>query len=83
MGADEAVIVGDNLGPVTVVQFQKKNLTISKRSDDGKSITVTGLVAAGATAVAKTQDIDLLTQTGKLGTIKLEVVSSKVETVPK
>jgi hypothetical protein len=83
VGADEAVIVGDNLGPVTVVQFQKKNLTISKRSDDGKSITVTGLVAAGATAVAKTQDIDLLTQTGKLGTIKLEVVSSKVETVPK
>jgi hypothetical protein len=83
IGADEAVIVGDNLKSVSKVQFQKKDLTISKRSDDGKSITVTGLASAGATAVAKTQDIDVLTQTGKLATIKLEVVSSKVETVAK
>jgi hypothetical protein len=83
IGADEAVIVGDNLKSVSKVQFQKKDLTISKRSDDGKSITVTGLASAGATAVAKTQDIDVLTPTGKLGTIKLEVVSSKVETVAK
>jgi hypothetical protein len=83
VGADEAVIVGDNLKPVSKVQFQKKDLTISKRSDDGKSITITGLASAGATAVAKTQDIDLLTSTGKLATIKLEVVNNKVETVAK
>lgn len=83
IGADEAVIVGDDLKSVSKVQFQKRDLIISKRSDDGKSITVTGLASVGATAVAKTQDIDLLTATGKLATIKLEVVSSKIETVAK
>ena len=51
-------------------------------SADGKSITVKGLVAAGVTAAAKTQDIDLLSATGKT-TIKLEVVNSKVETIAK
>jgi hypothetical protein len=81
VGADQAVIVGDNLTPVKQVQFQKKNLTISKRDD--KSITLTGLVAAGVTAVAKTQDIDLVTDAPKPTTIKLEVVNSKVETVTK
>jgi hypothetical protein len=66
---------------VKQVQFQKKNLTISKRDD--KSVTLTGLVAAGATAVAKTQDIDLITDAPKPTTIKLEVVNSKIETVTK
>ena len=82
VGADEAVIVGDGLGTISKVQFQKKDLTVVK-SGDGKSITVTGLAAAGATTTARTVDIDLLPATGKATTIKLEVVSSKIETVAK
>lgn len=82
VGADEAIIVGDNLKAISNIQFQKKDLVIS-RSGDGKSITLKGLVAAGVTATAKTQDIDLIMTTGKPVTIKLEVVSSKVETVAK
>jgi hypothetical protein len=82
VGADEAVIVGDGLSTISKVQYQKKDLTIVK-SGDGKSITIKGLAAAGATASARTVDIDLLPATGKATTIKLEVVSSKVETVAK
>jgi hypothetical protein len=82
VGADEAVIVGDGLSTISKVQYQKKDLTIVK-SGDGKSITIKGLIAAGVTASARTVDIDLLPATGKATTIKLEVVSSKVETVAK
>jgi hypothetical protein len=81
VGADEATIVGDEVSKIAHVFFQKVELKAAK-SGDGKSIKITGLAAAGATAVAKTQDIDLVTASGKT-TIKLEVVNSKIETVVK
>ena len=80
VGADEAMIIGDGLNTISKAQYQKKDLTIVK-SGDGKSITIKGLAAVGATASARTVDIDLLPATGKPTTIKLDVVSSKVETV--
>lgn len=79
VGADEATITGDDLSKIAHVFFGKTELN---KSSDGKSMKVTGLVASGATAVAKTQDIDLVTASGKV-TIKLEVVNSKIESVPK
>jgi hypothetical protein len=82
VGADEAVIVGDGLTADTTVSFQKQPLT-AKLSADGKSLKIAGLAAAGATAAAKTQDIDVKTGTSKPVTIKLEVVNTKVETVQK
>jgi hypothetical protein len=82
VGADDAVIVGDGLNTISKVQYQKKDLTVVK-SGDGKSITIKGLTAVGATGSARTVDIDLVPAAGKATTIKLEVVSSKVETVTK
>jgi hypothetical protein len=79
VGADEAVIVGDDLAKVTHVLFQKKELA---KALEGKSLRIKGLNAAGATATPTTQNIDLVTDTGK-ATVKLEVVNSKVESVQK
>ena len=81
VGADEATIVGDDLSKIAHVFFQKVELKANK-SSEGKSIRITGLVAAGVTAGAKTQEIDLVTASGKT-TIKLEVVNSKIESVTK
>jgi hypothetical protein len=82
VGADEAVVIGDGLSSISKAQFQKKDLVVVK-SGEGKSIIVKGLAAAGATASARTVDIDLLPATGKATTIKLVVVNSKVETTSK
>ena len=82
VGADEAVVIGDGLGSIFKAQFQKKDLVVVK-SGDGKSITVKGLAAAGATASARTVDVDLIPAAGKATTIKLVVVNSKVETTSK
>jgi hypothetical protein len=63
------------------VIFQGRKLKMEK-SDDGKSVEIKGLVAAGLTLVAKTQELDLVMASSKV-TIKLEVVNSKIETVTK
>jgi hypothetical protein len=81
VGADEGTIVGDDVSKVAHIFFQKVELKATKAAD-GKSIKITGLAVAGATAIAKTVDIDLVTASGKT-TIKLEVVNSKIETVVK
>jgi hypothetical protein len=82
VGADQAVVVGDGLDKVQKVLFQKQELTNIEKSDDGKSLKIKGLAAAGVTAVATTQSIDLILASGKV-TVKLEVVTSKVENVTK
>jgi hypothetical protein len=82
VGADEAVVIGDGLSSISKAQFQKKDLVVVK-SGDGKPITLKGLAAAGATASARTVDIDLIPAAGKATTIKLVVVNSKVETTSK
>lgn len=79
VGVDDALIVGEDLSKVTQVLFQKKELD---KSMEGKALRIKGLAAAGATANAKTQNIDLVSPSGK-ATIKLEVVNSKVESVQK
>ncbi|MGZ4828049.1 MAG: hypothetical protein ACXV5R_00140 [Candidatus Angelobacter sp.] len=78
-GCGHALIVGDDLSKVTQVFFQKKELD---KSMEGKALRIKGLAAAGATASAKTQNIDLVSPRGKT-TIKLDVVNSKVESVQK
>ncbi len=79
VGADEAVVVGDDMAKVTKVLFQGKELN---KSLEGKSLRIKGLNAAGVTATASTQSIDLVSATGKV-TVKLEVVNSKIESVQK
>jgi hypothetical protein len=80
VGSDEAAIVGDNLNAITAVQFGAKPLTIGKRT--ANLIKLSGLAAAGASASAKTQDITLVSLAGS-SKIKLEVVTNKVEILPK
>jgi hypothetical protein len=62
------------------VMFGKASL-VADISD--KTIKLKGLAAAGVTAIAKSQDIDLIAKDGSKTTVKLEVVNSKVETVAK
>ena len=80
VGADEATITGDGLNTVTSVLFGKTALTITDRS--AKQIKIKGLAAAGATTVARTQDISLVSSSGTVK-VTLEVVNQKVETVAK
>ena len=80
VGADEATIVGDGLDTIEKVLFGKKELTISDKS--AKAIKLKGLAAAGVTAIARTQDISLVSATGTTR-ITLEVVNQKIETVAK
>jgi hypothetical protein len=82
VGADDATIIGDGLKDVVKIVALKQDLTNLELSDDGKSLKVKGLAAAGITAAAKTVDCDLVTKAGK-STIQMEVVSSKVESVQK
>lgn len=80
VGADEATINGDGLNTVTSVLFGKTALTITDKS--AKQIKIKGLAAAGATTVARTQDISLVSASGTVK-MTLEVVNEKVETVAK
>ena len=80
IGADEAVIVGDDLEKVDKVMFGKQQLRTEK---SGNSIKVKGLAGAGATAIAKTQEFTVVSTSGEKTVAQLEVVSSKVETVVK
>lgn len=81
VGADEAVIVGDNLADLVKVVALKQELTTFDRSADGKSVRVLGLAAAHITSTARTIDCDLVSKAGKT-TIQLEVVDKKIESIP-
>jgi hypothetical protein len=81
IGANEATIVGSKLDSVVSASFGGKALGISQKTPT--SLKISGLAAAGASAVAKTQSIVLLTQAGTPIEVPLEVVSSKVEVTPK
>ena len=80
-GADEATIKGDGLSALAVKVMFGKTPLVADISD--KTIKLKGLAAAGVTAIAKSQDIDLIAKDGSKTTVKLEVVNSKVETVAK
>jgi hypothetical protein len=80
VGSDEAAIVGENLTAITAVQFAGKPLTMGRRTPT--LIKLSGLAATGASAIAKTQDITLVSLAGS-SKIKLEVVTNKVEIMQK
>lgn len=83
VGADEATIVGDGVKDISKVVAQKIEFTNPELSSDGKSLRIRGLASTGITAIAKTVDCTLVPKSGKAKTIQLEIVSSKVESVPK
>jgi hypothetical protein len=80
VGADDATIVGVGLEAISAVLFRTKPLIIKKKT--GSVINLAGLAAAGATALARTVDVVLVSLSGTTK-IKLDVVNLKVETVQK
>jgi hypothetical protein len=79
VNADAAVFDSDGLTIKPVVSFNGKAL-IAEVAKDKKSVAVTGLAAAGATARATTITLDFAFGETKV-TAQLEVISARVETV--
>ncbi len=79
VGSDTATITGEGLDAIDKVLFGAKELKIVKQSP--KSLEIRGLAAAGATSSAATQDITLVLKRNE--TVKLEVVTARVETIGK
>lgn len=85
VGADEAVILGEGLKDVARVVFRSRPLDPSQvqPAEDGKSLRLIGLARLGLTSTAATQPIVLEFQAGAKATVNIEVITSKVETIPR
>ena len=81
VNGDAAVFDSDGLAELTGVMFDNKALAASVAKDK-KSVTVSGLRAAGATTAAGTVTLDFAFSETKVA-VKLEVVNARVETVAK
>jgi hypothetical protein len=79
VGVDQAVFDSEGLATLSAVSVNGKSLG-AKVAKDGKSVTVSGLIAAGATGSAGTVTVTFEFGETKV-TAKLEVVSARVETV--
>lgn len=85
VGSNEAVIIGDGLKDVTKVFFRKDQLdpVDVEVAEDGKSLRLKRLTRFGVTSTAATQALVLEFKSGARVTVNLEVVNSKIETVPR
>lgn len=85
VNSDEAAIVGDGLNDVAKVFFRKVQISPADIdiADDGKSLRLSGLRGLRVTSWASSQPIVLELKSGATIIVMLEVVDSKVETVPK
>jgi hypothetical protein len=81
INADEAVIEGDKMDELVSVKFRDLSIPFIP-AKSGKSVTLTRLRALGITETASTRTLDLKFKKGS-ASVKLEVVSSKVETIPR
>lgn len=84
VGTDELVVTGDTFDNLTSVTFNNGKTSISKVvSDNKKSVKIVGLVGKGVTSIAGEPELLFEYDAGKKVTLKLDVVSSKIETVPR
>ncbi|HZI19852.1 MAG TPA: hypothetical protein VEY09_14770 [Pyrinomonadaceae bacterium] len=81
VGADEAVIQGPGFADLVRVTFQGLDVPFRK-SPDGREVRLRRLWAVGATKTAAVRPLVLIYKDG-VSTVSLEVVDSKVETVPR
>jgi hypothetical protein len=81
VGADEASIVGENLDDIANVLFGNQKLKIAEQTPT--LIKLTGLAAAKVSAIPKTQEITLVPKFGSPTAIPLEIVTGKIEVIPK
>jgi hypothetical protein len=82
VGADQVLIKGPSLAHLQAIRYKGKKLRFDL-STDTSSVTVYGLRAAGVTRTAATRKLELVFTGGKKAPVNLEIVSGKVETVPK
>jgi hypothetical protein len=80
VGTDELVVTGDTFDNLKSVLFNK---TAISKVIGGKSVKLTGLVAARVTSIAGEPELQFEFDDGKKNTLKLDVVNSKIETVPR
>jgi hypothetical protein len=78
VGTDELIVTGDTFDNLKSVLYNK---TPINRVVDGKSVKLIGLVAARVTSIAGEPELQFEFDDGKKNTLKLDVVSSKIETV--
>jgi len=78
VGTDEIIVTGDTFDDLKSVTFNKKQLV---KVPNGKSVKIGGLVSAGVTTLAGEPELVFEFEDGKKNTLKLDVVSSKIETV--
>lgn len=85
VGSNEAVITGEGLKDVTKVFFRKNQFDAGdvEVAEDGKSLRLLRLTRFGITSTAATQPIVLEFKSGAKTTVNLEVINSKIETVPR
>lgn len=81
-GTDQLVVTGDTFNDLTSVTFNKAPIN-KVVSGNGKSVKIVGLVSKGVTSIAGEPELLFEYKDGKKITLKLDVVSSKVETVPR
>jgi hypothetical protein len=81
-GTDELVVTGDTFDNLTAVTFGKTPIN-KVISDNKKSVKIVGLVGKGVTSIAGEPELLFEYDAGKKITLKLDVVSSKIETVPR
>ena len=82
-GTDELVVTGDTFDNLTAVTFNGKTSINKVISDNKKSVKLVGLVGKGVTSIAGEPELLFEYDSGKKVTLKLDVVSSKIETVPR
>ncbi|HEX6716886.1 MAG TPA: hypothetical protein VF088_07235, partial [Pyrinomonadaceae bacterium] len=78
VGTDEIIVTGDTFDDLKSVTFNKKQLV---KVPNGKSVKIGGLVSAGVTTLAGEPELVFEFEDGNKNTLKLDVVSSKIETV--
>lgn len=84
VGTDELVVTGDTFDKLTAVTFNNGKTSINKTiSGDKKSVKIDGLVGSRVTSIAGEPELLFEYEAGKKVTLKLDVVSSKIETVPR
>jgi hypothetical protein len=80
VGTNDVVVTGDSFDDLKSVTFNKIPI---KKVIDGKSVKLTGLVAAGVTSIAGEPELQFEFEGGKKNSLKLEVVNGKVEIIQK
>lgn len=80
VGTNDLTVTGDVFDNLKSVTYNKTPIT---KALDGKALKLSGLVAAGVTAIAGEPELQFEFEDGRKNSLKFDVISTKVEIVPK